>query len=145
MLTVMTGQSRLFTTSRFVEPAPHAYINHHPLLLSSLNSALEQGTLLPQLLSAIPIASAVRTALARAGLRDLCSLKVLHGTRAIRFLGSVLMRLLAPWMTISSTSWRDRSWERLLRLLLDVTVRGTALRTSSCIDIVRLFRARPVE
>jgi hypothetical protein len=62
-------------TSRFVEPdAPHAYINHHPLLPSSLTSALDLkysflGDLspLPQLLSAIPIASTARTALARVG------------------------------------------------------------------------------
>jgi hypothetical protein len=43
--------------------------------------------------------------LARAGFRNLRSPKVLHGTRAIRFLGSVLTRLLAPWTTNSSASW----------------------------------------
>ena len=36
-------------------------------------------SLLPLLLSAIPIDSAARTALARAGFRNLCSRKVLHG------------------------------------------------------------------
>ena len=65
----------------------HAYINH-PFLLSSTHfstwsrySCLGDLSLLPLLLSAVPIASTARTALARAGLRNLCSLKVLHGSK----------------------------------------------------------------
>src|SRR6185312_15002085 len=91
--------SKPLLTSRFVEPeAYRAYINQHPLLSSSLISSTHPGTPLQEtspfslscFLPSPPLARREQ------GLRNLCSLKVLHGTRAIRFLGSVLTRLLAP-------------------------------------------------
>ena len=50
----------------------HTYINQ------PLSTCLGDLSLLPQLFSAISIASTARTVLARAGLRNLCTLKVLH-------------------------------------------------------------------
>ena len=44
----------------------------------SIKSVLGDLSLLPQLLSAISIASTARTVLARAGLWNICTLKVLH-------------------------------------------------------------------
>jgi hypothetical protein len=107
--------SKPIMTSRFVESEapPCLYKPGPPPLILTTQALLLQVLLLmrplpsPSAAFSIPIASAARTALARVGLRNLCSLKVLHGTRAIKFLGNILTWLLAPWMTTSSTSWRE--------------------------------------
>ena len=97
----------------------------------------------------IPIASTARTVLAKAGLQNLFSLKVLHRIAVNQVFGE---RLDATACSLNDYSWRH---ERLLRLhpgnqndyivYFLVIVHGIALRTSSCIDIVRLHQARPVE
>ena len=128
----------------------HAYINH-PLLLSSSHhkhncfrySCLGDISLLPLLLSAIPIASAARTALARAGLRNICSLKVLHEIAVNQVFGERLdatARSLNDYFVYIPTTGVNDYFVYFL-----VTVRGTALRTSSCIDVVRLHQTRPIE
>ena len=127
--------------SRFIPPSSR--INYKRRLAPShSNTTLSSSQVLllrrhlpsPSAAFCIPIASTARTALARVGLRNLCSLKVLHGTRAIRFLGSVLMRLLAPRMSTSSTFWWPNVYvlyflvaERLRRPLLP----GGRMSTSS--------------
>ena len=85
-------------TYRFVESEAPPRLYKPPLLLSSSHckhtcfkySYLGDLSLLPLLLSAVPIASAARTALARAGLRNLCSLKVLHGIEGNQVFGERL-------------------------------------------------------
>ena len=138
----------------------HDYINQ-VLLHSSTHhkhscfwySCLVDLSLLSLLLSAIPIASVARTALARAGLRNLCSLKVLHGARAIRFLGSVLTRLLAPWTTTSSTSRRerllrllpgDRSWDCTANIFLHRPRSATSSKASRIEYLFQLVTAHPL-
>ena len=74
-------------TSRFVESKGAAQLYKpapSPLILTHSSTCLRYSclgdlSLLPLLLSAISIASTARTVLARAGLRNHCPLKVLHG------------------------------------------------------------------
>ena len=74
-------------------------------------------------------------------LQDICS-----GVRAIRFLGSVFRDCLQPEIGFlavkrSTTSLRtSSSWDSQIIFFL-VAVRGTALRTSSCIDCGPLLQA----
>ena len=78
--------SKPIRASRFIEPEapPHLYKPSPPLILTHSSicfrySYLGDLSLLPQLLSAIPIASAASTVLTRAVLRNLCNAEILLG------------------------------------------------------------------
>ena len=109
-------------------PAPS-----HSNTPQALTQVLMLRRLFPSLSAAfcISIASTARTVLARAGLRNLSPMKVLHGIAGNQVFGERL----------DATA---RSLNDYFVYFL-VTVRGTALRTSSCIDVVRLHQARSVE
>ena len=62
----------------------HTYINQ------PLSTCLGDLSLLPQLFSAISIASTARTVLARVDLWNLCSLKILHGIAGNQVFGERL-------------------------------------------------------
>ena len=146
-------------TSRFVEsegaarlykPAPSPLILTHSSTCFKY-SCLGDISLLPLLLSAISIASTARIVLARAGLRNHCPLKVLHGIAGQSSFWGASWRDCSQGSrtTTSSTSW----WPQRLHpgaqnnyfVYFLVVVHGTALRTSSCINIVWLLQARLVE
>ena len=146
-------------TSRFVEsegaarlykPAPS------PLILTHSSTCLRYSglgdlSLLPLLLSAISITSTARTVLARAGLRNHCPLKVLHGIAGQSSFWRASLRDCSQGSrtTTSSTSWWPKRQhpgdQNHYFVYFLVAVRGTALRISSCINFVRLLQARPVE
>ena len=146
-------------TSRFVESEGATWLYKpalSPLILTHSSTCfryfcLGDLSLFPLLFSAISIASTVRTVLAKAGLRNHCPLKVLHGIAGQSGFWRASWRDCSQGSrtTTSSTSW----WPQRLHpgaqnnyfVYFLVVVRGTALRTSSCIDIVRLLQARPVE
>ena len=75
-------------------------------------SCLGDHSLLPQLLSAIPIASTAHTDLARAGLRNLCSLKVLHGSKQdLNVLGARGISTSCPTLRVFSVFTCENMWE----------------------------------
>ena len=77
------------------------------------------------MLSGFPIASAARTALARAGLRNLCSLKVLHGIAGNQVFGEhldAIARSLNDYFVYIPTTGVNDYFVYFL-----VIVRGTAL------------------
>ena len=147
------------STAQLYKPAPSPLILTHKLLLlvlllrrplpSPSVAFCNPHRFLLQLPFAIPIASTARTVLARAGLRNLFSLKVLYRIAVNQVFEE---RLDATTRSLNDYSWRR---ERLLRLhpgdqndyfvYFLVIVRGIALRSSSCIDVVRLHQARPIE
>ena len=84
-------------------PAPSHY---NTTLSSSQILLLWRPLLSPFVAFCIPIASTACTVLARAGLRNLCNAEILLGIAGQSgFWGSILMRLLAPRTSTSSTSW----------------------------------------
>ena len=125
ILTSNCHSSKPNRASRFIEPEvpPHLYKPAPPPLILTDSttcfrySCLGDLSLLPQLLSAIPIASGASTVLARAGLRNLCNAEIRLGIAGqsgfwerldatARSLNDYFVYFpVAERMSTSSTSW----------------------------------------